>query len=195
MPAVLTIGIAAYLALTSFASSRLRGQRMSILYVSICVTLMWGAVEKWAYPQWTFPLLSERPYLSFGLSHQDFMVCAGFVEFAFAFYILTGLGLLRLSILALAAIFNAAVLDFGKIDAIGHLPLVTALVAMFLHGPSQWHLWLHNNPDTAFRARRAGTAFATAIFVFFAAYYGLQHAEYGHSSRNNLAPGNSSSFG
>ena len=57
---------------------------------------MWGAVEKWAYPQWTFPLLEARPYLTFGLAPEDFMVLAGFVEFAFAFHILTGLGLLRL---------------------------------------------------------------------------------------------------
>jgi hypothetical protein len=175
------IGLAAYLGLTAFTSERLRSQRMLILHVSICISLMWGAIEKWAYPQWTFPLLAERPYLTFGLVPADFMVVAGFVEFAFAYYILTGFGLLRLAILGLGTIFAAAIVDFGKIDAIGHLPILIAMAAMFLHGPTQLNLWLHDNSDGIFgRARTAGIAFATTVFIFFAAYYGLQYAEYGH---------------
>ena len=180
------IGLAAYLGLTSVTSERLRSQRMLILHASICVSLMWGAVEKWAYPQWTFPLLAERPYLTFGLLPEDFMVVAGFVEFAFAFYILTGFGLLRLAILGLGTIFAAAILDFGKVDAIGHLPILIAMAAMFLHGPTQLNLWLHNIPDSTFRkARTAGVAFATTVFIFFAAYYGLQYAEYGRGSHSH----------
>jgi hypothetical protein len=129
------LGLAAYLGLTSLASERLRSHRMLLLHVSICVSLMWGAVEKWAYPQWTFPLLAERPYLTFGLSPEDFMVVAGFVEFAFAYCILTGLGLLRLAILGLGSIFAAAILDFGKLDAIGHLPILVALPRCSCTGP------------------------------------------------------------
>ena len=184
------LGLAAYLGLTSFTNGRLRSQRMLVLYVSICVSLMWGAVEKWAYPQWTLPLLAERPYLTFGLLPADFMVVAGFVEFAFAFYILTGHGLLRLAILGLGTIFAAAIIDFGKIDAIGHMPILIAFIAMFLHGPTRLHLWLHDNSDSIFhKARTAGTAFATAVLLFFGAYYGLQYAEYGHSAHdyNKLA--------
>ncbi len=177
------IGLAVYLGLTSFVSERPRAQRMLVLHASICISLMWGAVEKWAYPQWTFPLLEARPYLTFGMAPADFMVVAGFVEFAFAFYILTGLGLLRLAILGLGTIFAAAIVDFGKIDAIGHLPILIAMVAMFLHGPTRLQLWLHDNSDGIFRkARTASTAFATTLIIFFAAYYGLQYAEYGHGS-------------
>ena len=180
------LGLAAYLGLTSWATGRLRSQRMVILYVSICVSLMWGAVEKWAYPQWTFPLLAERPYLTFGLVPQDFMIVAGFVEFAFAFYILTGHALLRLAILGLGTIFASAILDFGKIDAIGHMPILIAFVAMFLHGPTQLHIWLHDNSDSIFRkARTSGTGFATTVLLFFGVYYGLQYAEYGHSAHFN----------
>ncbi len=145
------IGLAAYLGLTAFTSERLRSQRMPILQASICITLMWGAVEKWAYPQWTFPLLAERPYLTFGLAPADFMVVAGFVEFAFAFYILTGFGLQRLAILGLGSIFAAAILDFGKVDAIGHLPILIAMAAMFLHGPTRLNLWLHDNAGSTVR--------------------------------------------
>ena len=174
------LGLAAYLALTSCASERLRALRMPVLYVSLCVSLMWGAVEKWAYPHWTFPLLEARPYLTLGLAPEDFMVVAGFVEFAFAFHILTGLGLLRLGIAGLGGIFLLAILDFGKLDAIGHLPIIVSMAAMLLHGPTALHRRLHDIRHGVFaEARRAGLSFAAAVCLFFGAYYGLQHVEYG----------------
>ena len=111
------------------------------------------------------------------------MVVAGFVEFAFAFYILTGFGLVRLAVLGLGTIFAAAIIDFGKVDAIGHLPILVPLAAMFLHGPTQLNRWFHANSDSLFRqVRTSGTAFALTVFLFFAAYYGLQNAEFGHDS-------------
>lgn len=173
------LGIAAYLGLTSSCSERLRSLRMPILYVTVCASLMWGAIEKWAYPQWTFPLLEVRPYLTLGVASEDFMVVAGFVEFALAFHILTGLGLLRLSIAGLGSIFLLAILDFGKLDAIGHLPLIIPLAAMLLHGPTPLHHRLRDaRCGLLAEARRAGVSFTAAICVFFAAYYGLQHTEH-----------------
>jgi hypothetical protein len=175
------LGLAAYMALTSCASQRLRSLRMPILHVALCVSLMWAAVEKWAYPQWTFPLLETRPWLTFGILPSDFMVIAGFVEFAFAFHMLTGYGLPRLGILALGSIFGLAILDFGKLDAIGHLPILATMAAMFVHGPTPLQRRLHDiRRGLLVEARRAGLAFSAAICVFVSAYYGLQHAEYGH---------------
>jgi hypothetical protein len=175
------LGIAAYLALTSCPPGRLRSLRMPVLQAAFCASLMWAAVEKWAYPQWTFPLLETRPWLTFGLLPSDFMVLAGFVEFAFAFHILTGFGLVRLGVLGLGAIFAAAVLDFGKLDAIGHLPLMATMAAMFVHGPTPLQRRLHDiRRGLLAEARRAGLAFAAAVCVFVSAYYGLQRAEYGH---------------
>ena len=173
------LGVAAYMALTSSASERLRSLRMPILYVTVCGSLMWASIEKWAYPQWTFPLLEARPYLTLGIPPGDFMVVAGFVEFALAFYILTGLGLLRLGIVGLGLIFVSAILDFGKLDAIGHLPTIACLAAMFVHGPTPLHRWLHDaRRGLLAEAGKAGVSFATAISVFFVAYYGIQRAEF-----------------
>ncbi|WP_165982513.1 hypothetical protein [Dankookia rubra] len=174
------LGIAVYMVLTSCTSERARALRMPILYATICVTLMWGATEKWAYPQWTFPLLAARPYLTLGIPADAFLVLAGFVEFAFAFYILTGYGMLRLGILGLGLIFTAAIVDFGRMDAIGHLPTIVALAAMFLHGPTALHHAVHAGRRGPFgEMGRAGGCFAAAIGIFFFAYYGMQHAEYG----------------
>lgn len=174
------LGIAVYLALTAMTSARLRAQRMPILTASFCISLMWAAIEKWAYPQWTYPVLAERPYLTLGIPAENFMVIAGFVEFAFAFHILTGLGLLRLGIAALGLIFVSAIAEFGRLDAVGHLPVIAVLVLLFLHGPTPLHRSLHNMGRSLLtEAWRAGLSFACAICVLMSAYWGLQHAEHG----------------
>jgi hypothetical protein len=174
------LGIAAYLALTSFTARRLRSLRMPILYVTLCASLMWGAIEKWAYPQWTLSLLDVRPYLTAGLPPDDFLMFAGFVEFALAFYILAGFSLVRPAIFGLLSIFIAAIFDFGKIDAIGHLPIMVPLLMMFLHGPTQLHRWFHKAGSSAVGdGHKVSVAFATAMCLFFTAYYGLQYEEYG----------------
>jgi len=179
------LGLAAYLGLTSSRSDRLRALRMPALYVAICLGLMWGAVEKWAYPQWTFPLLATHPYLTLGVASQDYMIIAGFIEFALAFYIMTGLALVRLAIAALLSIFMAAILDFGKVDAIGHLPIMVPMLAMFLHGPTGLHRWFHDASNSLVaEARKSTTAFATCLCFFFAVYYGLQYQEYGHATHH-----------
>ena len=109
-----------------------------------------------------------------------FMVVAGFVESAFAFHILFCFGLARLGLLGLASIFAAAVLDFGKLDVIGHLPILAAMAAMFVHGPTPLQRRLHGiRRGLLVEARRAGIAFSAAVCVFVSAYYGLQHAEHG----------------
>jgi hypothetical protein len=179
-------GIAAYFALTSFASERLRSLRMPILYVTLCTSLMWGVIEKWAYPQWTLSLLELRPYLTAGFSPGDFLVFAGFVEFALAFYILAGFGLIRLASLALLGIFAAAVLDFGKIDTIGHLPIMVPLLMMFIHGPCRLHGWLHKAGNSAIGGgHKISLVFAASICLFFTVYYGLQYGEYGRRTHQN----------
>jgi hypothetical protein len=178
------LGIAAYLVLTSFTSERLRTMRMPILYVTLCMSLMWGAIEKWAYPQRTLSLLELRPYLAAGLPHEDFLLFAGFVEFALAFYILAGFSLVRPAILGLLTIFAAAILDFGMVDAVGHLPIMAPLLVMFIHGPTRLHRWFHEAGNSAFRdAHKVVVAFATSICLFFASYYALQYDEFGHSAQ------------
>jgi hypothetical protein len=176
------LGIASYFVLTSFASEHGRSLRIPILCVTLCASLMWGAIEKWAYPEWTLSLLAQRPYLAAGLPPDQFLRFAGFVEFALSFYILAGFSLVRPAIFALLAIFVAAILDFGKIDAIGHLPIMVPLLMMLIHGPCRLHRWFHQAGNGAIGdGHKVSVAFATSICLFFAAYYGLQYEEYGRT--------------
>jgi hypothetical protein len=88
------LGIAGYFILTSIASDRFWALRMPILYGTLCTSLM-GGDRKRAYPQWTLSLLASRPYLTAGFMPDDFLLFAGFVEFALAFYMLAGFSLVN----------------------------------------------------------------------------------------------------
>lgn len=173
------LGIAVYLMLTASKSPALNRLRMPVVYAASGFTLMWAAIEKFGYPQWTLPLLVEHNRITFGMDFDLFMVLAGFVEFSLAYFLITGTAILRLGTGYLLFIFSAAIIDFGKIDAIGHMLIIVALVMMTLNGKTPLQ-GLFVRPQ---RGLLAETTLMTALhFVFlagfFAIYYGIQFLEY-----------------
>jgi hypothetical protein len=167
--------LALYLALTGVGSPQLRALRMPLLYAGIAITMMWGAIEKFGYPYWTFPLLAEHPQITFGLGFDQFMCIAGFVELSLAFFMVTGTALLRLSCAVLLTLLAGAVPEFGKIDAIGHLLIMAGLVTMIIAGQRTLQL-----PARLVRSGvlvQAGTltvGYSATVVVLFALYYSSQ---------------------
>ena len=127
-------GVAVYLALLDVRSPYLAALRLPVLYTGVAVTMMWGAIEKFGYPYWTFPLLATHSDLTLGFSFDQFMYIAGFVEFSLAFFMVTGTALLRWACMALLMLMVSAVPEFGRIDAIGHLLIIAGLLAMIIAG-------------------------------------------------------------
>ena len=76
------LGVAAYLALTGEQKDFFGVRAIDIVRWTAGVTLMWASIEKWAYPEWSFPLFVTHPELSFGFEPEFFMRAAGAVEFA-----------------------------------------------------------------------------------------------------------------
>ncbi|MGH9908279.1 MAG: hypothetical protein ACRD8U_22170, partial [Pyrinomonadaceae bacterium] len=83
------IGIAIYLMLTGINHPLLLQWRMPVLFAAVGTTLMWAAIEKFCYPQWTFPLLEDKPQITFGINHSLYMCFAGFAEFTLAFLLIS----------------------------------------------------------------------------------------------------------
>ena len=167
--------LALYLALTGVKSPQLRALRMPVLYAGVAVTMMWGAIEKFGYPYWTFPLLATHPGLTSGLASMQFMCIAGFVEFSLAFFMVTGTALLRFSCAALLTLLAGAVPEFGRIDAVGHLLIMAGLVAMIIAGQRTLQL-----PARLVRSGvlvQAGTltvGYSATVVVLFALHYSSQ---------------------
>ena len=59
------LGDAVYLCMSGLGVKSLLGLRpLDLLRIGAAVTLLWASVEKWAYPEWTYPLLYAHQRLS-----------------------------------------------------------------------------------------------------------------------------------
>jgi len=161
------LGIAAYLALVGFQRDFFGARPIDIVRWTAGVTLMWASVEKWAYPEWSFPLLSSHPQMALGLDPVFFMRAAGAVEFALAFALMWSPLVSRMAAAILAGMFISAVLEFGKVDLIGHTLIVAALLAIIADKRVDKVLvrypWL------------APVGYASALGLFLSMYY-VAHA-------------------
>ncbi len=173
-------GIAAYLALTTIGSEQALRWRVPLLSGGLAFGLMWTAVEKFVYPEWTLTVVAEHPDLAFGFPWGFVTVMAGFVEFTLAFYIMTGRGLVRLGAFGYAMIFLAAIPEFGHLDSVGHIPIVAILAVVCLRGssPLQRLLRVVQRPGLQ-QATTVSAIYALSLTGVFALYYGLHWAEYG----------------
>ena len=165
------LGVAVYLALTGLGRD-LFGQRpLDLVRYAAAVTLMWASVEKWAYPQWTDPLLAAKPEMTMGATPELFMQAAGVIEFTLAFALLWTPLVRRSSAIILAAVFVSAIFEFGKVDAIGHSGIIAVLVAIAA-----------DDVRAAVTRRSVVLApvyYASALMMFLGVYYLAHNALYG----------------
>jgi hypothetical protein len=124
------LGIAAYFILVGLQRNFFGARPVDVLRWSAAVTLMWASIEKWAYPEWTFPLINVHPQMTLGYAPEFFMRAAGMVEFTLSFALLLTPLARRTAAIVLSGMFVSAVFEFGKIDAIGHAPIVAVLLAI-----------------------------------------------------------------
>jgi hypothetical protein len=124
------LGIAAYLFLVGVQRDLFGVRPVDVARFSVAITLMWASIEKWAYPEWSFPLFIEHPALTLGFDDEFFMRAAGVIEFTLAFSLLWTPLVRRSAAIILAGMFVAATFEFGKLDMIGHAPIVVVLLAI-----------------------------------------------------------------
>lgn len=168
------LGVALYLAMTGMRRDFFGIRPIDVLRWTAGVTLMWASVEKWAYPQWSFPLFAEHPSLTMGYEGGFFMLAAGVIEFTLAFALLWTPLVRRCAALVLAGMFIAACFEFGKLDVIGHAVIVIVLLVLI-------------GDDTRMEVRRkhlilAPMAYAAALALFVGLYYGGHAALFGPRS-------------
>lgn len=172
------LGVAGYLFVMSRYGEEKAALALTILRVFTGVTLLWAGIEKFAYPEWSFPLLKDRPGVAFGFEPEFFMVAAGFVEFTAAFLLLTVSIAARVASALLLFIFSAAIPEFGVIDLVGHFVIIIVLIALIVSA----------NPVADKLKTRANSPVNAALFVamYFAAlalvtglYYATHWLAYG----------------
>ncbi len=167
------LGVAIYLALTGLQRDLFGVRAIDIVRWSAGITLMWASIEKWAYPEWSFPLLIQHPAMTLGFDPDFFLRAAGAIEFALAFSLMWTPLVRRVGAIMLTGMFVSAVSAFGKIDLIGHTLIVVVLLGIIADKPGEAKLvrypWL------------IPAAYASALALFLASYYLMHAALYGTS--------------
>jgi hypothetical protein len=123
----LGVGVAGYLVLASTDDPKWRARRFLVLRWGVAIALMWSSLEKFAYPNWFYPLVEEKPFLTFGMPRDVFIPMAGVSEFTLGFGLLWTPLVRRLSAVSLLVIFFTAVYPFGRIDLVGHALIMAVL--------------------------------------------------------------------
>jgi hypothetical protein len=163
------LGIAAYLIAQGLGLKPFDIRPLDLMRWTAAITLMWASIEKWAYPDWTAPLIAAKPQMTMGATPELFMQAAGVIEFTLAFALIWTPLVRRTSAIILAAIFVSAIFEFGKVDAIGHSGIIVVLLAIAA-----------DDVRVPVRARQAllapayyGAALAAFLFLYYVGHAAL----------------------
>ena len=167
------LGVAAYLGAVGLGKTIFGFRPLDVLRWTTAITLMWASVEKWAYPEWSYPLFVSHPGMAMGFDPAFYMRAAGVVEFSMSFALICSPMMRRIAAILLAAIFISAIVGFGKVDAVGHAPIIGVLFVIIADRTKA----VATVRRTAMLPLEYGGALAAFIglyYVFHAAAYGQQ---------------------
>ncbi|WP_162140741.1 hypothetical protein [Arenimonas oryziterrae] len=175
------LGIGYFFLVSAIEQGAWRKSGFIVLFAATGLTLTWAAIEKFAYPQWTYPLLAAKPGMLMGMTPMNYMILAGFVEFNITFVLLGAASMVgRVVAFGLQSVFVLAIFEFGMIDAIGHLMIIAILFVLFFRGPTEARNMLVLRDKGLWTEAYFMTGLYTlALVVMFMAYYGLHHVFYG----------------
>jgi len=171
----LGIGVAGYLVLAASDRPDWHKHRFEVLRWGVAIALMWSSLEKFAYPDWFYPLVLDKPYLTFGLPRDVFIPMAGVAEFTMGFGLLWTPLVRRLSAVTLLVIFLTAVWPFGRVDMVGHA-LIMATILLIAADPERQ---VHFVPRIKQALAGVPLGLATAMIVFAVGYWGVHRTIYG----------------
>jgi hypothetical protein len=179
---ILFLGIGYFFMATSVTSGGWKKSGFIAMYALTGISFLWVAVEKFAYPQWTYPMLAESPELLLGIPPAPYMILAGFVEFVVVFLMLGAASVVtRIIALALQSIIVLAILKFGMIDAVGHLMIIAILFVMIVRGPTEArNILVLREKSAKMEAYFMTGLYFLAFVTAFILYYGLHYLCYGN---------------
>jgi hypothetical protein len=178
----LGVAVAAYLMMASSKDEKWRARRFLVLRWGIAIALMWSSLEKFAYPNWFYPLVEEKPFLTFGMPRDVFIPMAGIAEFTLGFGLLWTPLVRRLSAVSLLLIFFTAVYPFGRIDLVGHALIMAALFLVAADPCREANAIAVKMPNALPRFGSLASVpagLAVALVVLVTGYWGLHGVFYG----------------
>jgi hypothetical protein len=175
------LGIGYFLLVVGTSSKGLLKSGFVVLFACTGLTLIWAAVEKFAYAHWTISVLETRPHMLMGMTPPVFMKVSGFVEFFVTFILLGAVSVVgRLIALVLMSVFVLAIFEFGMVDALGHLMIVAILWVLVVRGPTDARYMLVLPDKSLFTEAYFMTGLYFLAFVMiFILYYCIHFLTFG----------------
>jgi hypothetical protein len=175
------LGIGFFLAVSQTTKKALLKSGFVTLFACTGLTLIWAAVEKFAYSHWTIEVLADKPHMLMGMTPPVFMKVSGFVEFFVTFILLGAVSVVgRLISLGFMSVFVLAVFEFGMLDAVGHMMIVAILWVLIVRGPTDARNMLVLPDKSLFTEAYFMTGLYFLAFVMiFILYYGIHFYSYG----------------
>ncbi len=175
------VGLAVYIALGQPMMRHrlgLMSWRVSILTGSLSLSLMWTAVEKFLFPQWTIAVLLHHPGVTAGFPFPSVATIAGFVEFSLAFYLLVGRAVLvRIAAVIFSFVFIMAMPEFGMVDVVGHIPVLVIFAATLLQGETRLQRSFRGAVSSiSGSAASVVVRYVVVLATLMSLYYGLHAA-------------------
>ena len=169
------LGLGYFFLVANIKRGKWRQSGFVVLYAATGITLLWAAMEKFGYPQWSYEVLRSNPDMLLGMQPDTYMVLAGFLEFSVAFVLLGSASIAgRVVALGLQGIFMLAIFKFGILDAIGHLMIIAILLVLFVRGPtSAREILVLRGKSIAMETYFMTGLYFLAFVMIFIAYYGL----------------------
>jgi hypothetical protein len=173
-------GIAYFLLVSGSRHRRWITSGFVVLFASVGLSLVWGAVEKFAYPDRFFTLFEARPDILMGFDRSIYLMLAAYVEFTITFVLLSAASAMgRLVALAFQTIFILGIVMFGLIDAIGHLLILATLFVLIVRGPTAAREMLVLRDKSIWtEAYFMSGLYVFALVMIFILYYGLHSIAY-----------------
>ncbi|MBX7147324.1 MAG: hypothetical protein K1X44_08465 [Alphaproteobacteria bacterium] len=178
---VIFLGVALFVITCSLDLKKLQKHKYAFLQAGTIFTLMWASIEKFTYMNWYDEILHTHSHIMFGMDPYIFMLTASFFEFSLPFIMLIGNFASRLAALPIMVMFILAVIDFGKIDLIGHSVMIACLVALVITGPTELTQLFRRKQTRSlpiYSGMLVGAHYAL-LGIFFILYYVVHYTQYG----------------
>jgi hypothetical protein len=174
------LGLGYFFTVVNIKSGKWRQSGFVVLFATTGITLLWAALEKFAYPEWSYDILRSHSDMLMGMRPEIYMTLAGFIEFCLAFVLLGAASIAgRAVAVGLQMIFMLAIFKFGVVDAIGHLMIIAILLVLVVRGPTRAREMLVLREKSVWTETYFMTGLYFLAFVMiFIGYYGLHAVFY-----------------
>ncbi len=167
---LLLAGMAWYFIAHDSKKPSLAASALPALYASVGFCLIWLGAAKLFDPAWTSLLRTQLPSLPGGLTHEQLVQIAAFVDISVGFIVLVCLQE-RLLALVVTLIFVLSTMWFGPAQVLGNTLTFAALITFLIAGPGPATPPLHWIENLKLRVPATGIAFlglAATILVPYA---------------------------